>query len=100
MRSDLLKQVEKEIDIWQRAEHFNVVMIFECIDGDDSPNMYVVMMYCNYGQLLDFDENETFKFIRNEKIYTKVWDAIEMDYFGLECSDEEKVAKFLFKQAA
>lgn len=50
---------------------------------------------------MDFDEKETFKFIRNEKIFKKAWeDVVEMQYFGLECSDEEKVAKFIFKQAA
>ena len=55
-RTDFLKLVENEVNIWQNVEHYNVVMIFDYIDDEDSQYMYVVMMYCDYGVLLDFDE--------------------------------------------
>ena len=61
--------------------HYNVVMIFELIDDDESQYMYVVMMYCDYGVLLDFDE-ESLRFIRNEKIFNHAWEEeAEMKYF-------------------
>ena len=57
-------------------------MIFEQMDDSDSQYMYVVMMYCDYGVLLDFDEKETFRFIRNERIFNKAWDdEVDMKYF-------------------
>ena len=52
------------------------------MDDSDSQYMYVVMMYCDYGVLLDFDEKETFRFIRNERIFNKAWeDEVDMKYF-------------------
>ena len=57
-------------------------MIFEQMDDSDSQYMYVVMMYCDYGVLLDFDEKETFRFIRNERIFNKALeDEVDMKYF-------------------
>lgn len=49
--SDQLKTIQQEIKVWQRADHENVVKIFELYDDIQVPEMYLLMELCKYGQI-------------------------------------------------
>ena len=58
---DALDQIKEEISILSKLDHPNIVKYYETYD--DPKYMYIVMEYCNGGELLDrltFQEKKSF----------------------------------------
>ena len=92
----MLDQVYNEVRIWEKLDDKNVVKIFELFDDVDHHNMYLVMQFCDLGQLAFWNEEKK-EFTRNEKIYQNALEAAEMKYFDDDYSEVEKVAKHIFR---
>lgn len=75
-----LDQVYNEIKIWERMDHKNIVKIFELLDDRDQDFMYLVMIFCDYGQIMKFNEKSQ-EFEVNQKIWEHAWSEAEMKYF-------------------
>ncbi len=48
--------VYHEIEVWEKLAHRNIAMISTLFDADNFDFMYLVMQYCNSGQILDVDK--------------------------------------------
>ncbi|CDW72187.1 protein kinase domain containing protein [Stylonychia lemnae] len=56
-QSKAYKETWNEIDILEKANHPNVIQIYEVIDpSDDKGEFYLILEYCEKGQLLDYNE--------------------------------------------
>ena len=95
-----LDQVYSEISVWEKLAHRNVVMIFQLLDAEDAAFMYLVMQYCNSGQILNYDK-KTQSYVRNPKVHERALGEAELQYLDMiDAPDVEKAAKFIFRQVA
>jgi len=44
-----LDKVYNEIEIWQQANHPNIVKLYELIDADDHDYMYLIIELADFG---------------------------------------------------
>lgn len=47
--SDQLKSTYKEIAVWEKVAHRNIVKIFELFDSSEVNEMYLLMEHCKQG---------------------------------------------------
>ena len=54
-----LEDVKREIAIMKQIDHKNVVTLYEVIENPDKDKIYIVMQFCEGGQLIEWDEEES-----------------------------------------
>lgn len=96
--SNSLEKVWNEIDVWSRLNHNNICRLYEMIDDASHDYIYLVMEYCDLGQISIWDfEKELY--MRNEKIVEHIVESKAQE--GQEFDDHfAKVifaAKILFR---
>ena len=58
-----MQDVAREVAIWKKIRHTNLVTLHEVIDDDEGDKMYMVMDFCDNGPVMDWDpESFTFFF--------------------------------------
>jgi len=91
--SNALEKVFSEIDIWSRVHHQNVVKLFEFIEAKNHDYLYLIIEYCDLGQISSWDFKEE-TYTRNQSIV----DFLSKDKeFSSESQKLEHVAKSIFK---
>ena len=65
-----LEGILKEISILKKVNHPNLVKLYEIMHKPDKSKLYLVLEYCEHGDLMTFDENKN-KFIVNKYIFEK-----------------------------
>lgn len=53
-----LEDIAQEVAIMKKLKHQNIVRLCEAIDGEESAKMYLIMVYCENGSLLEWDEDQ------------------------------------------
>eukprot|EP00347_Sterkiella_histriomuscorum_P000832 403374345 len=94
-----LDVIYNEIEVQEKLDHWSVCKIFQLFDTEDSDKMFLVMQYCDMGQILDQDKN-TRKFIRKPAVVRQSQQKGEYLYLEPDLSDEEKGIKYIFRQVA
>lgn len=62
--SNSLEKVYMEIDLWSQLNHPNIVRLYEMIDAEAHDYIYLVMEYCEKGQIAKWDFEKE-KYFRN-----------------------------------
>ena len=96
--STALEHIFSEINVWAKANHPNIVKLYELIEVEDHDYLYLVIEFCDLGQISTWDSDEQL-YKRNKAIV----EFITENYLtGVEFEDDndkiEKVAKVIFKQ--
>ena len=65
-----LEGILKEISILKKVNHPNLVKLYEIMHKPDKSKLYLVLEYCEHGDLMTFDEKKN-KFIVNKYIFEK-----------------------------
>ena len=52
-----LEDIAQEVAIMKKLKHQNIVKLREVIDDEESDKMYLIMVYCAKGSLLEWDED-------------------------------------------
>ena len=59
--TNALDDIAHEVAIMKKLKHQNIVRLREVIDDEESDKMYMIMVYCEQGSLLEWDEeNQVF----------------------------------------
>ncbi|CAI2366219.1 unnamed protein product [Moneuplotes crassus] len=81
-----------------KFNHPNVIKIFEIIEDDSKDTIYLVIEFCHFGQISDWNRSSD-KYIRNQALIDHL---VETEFEGEDFKNEhekiEKVGKFIFKK--
>lgn len=65
-----LDEVYKEIEIMKKLNNPNMIKIYEVIDDPNSEKLYVIMPVADYGDCIEWDE-QNFMFKPNHRLQAK-----------------------------
>jgi [calcium/calmodulin-dependent protein kinase] kinase len=106
-----LDRLYNEIEIHKKMNHDNVIRLFAVIDSVDSEKFYLMMQYCDLGDVMIWQPQER-KYKRNPKVYKQLreneinkgvpLEQQEMDEYVNSVGGVivEQAAKFIFKALA
>ncbi len=83
--------VRKELLLWGKLDHRNIVKIFRLYENDREDKMYVWMQYADLGQIADYDTS-TQTFVMRQSVKDCIAAKVG--------SDLEQQVRFIFKGVA
>ncbi|KAL4487499.1 hypothetical protein ABPG72_007019 [Tetrahymena utriculariae] len=100
-QSQLKKELDllyQEIEIYKYLNNVNICKLYQIIDAPYEQTIYLVMQYCDLGQLLNLDEKDQ-KYYPNTKIDSFIEQTYNISEQDLH-KKREKFAKIIFKQVS
>lgn len=95
--SNAMEKVYGEIEVWSQVHHENIVKMFELIESEGHDYIYLIIEFCDLGQLSNWDFKQEL-YVRNETIIQFFCNNHLKDReFNSEYEVVEEVAKIIFR---